>query len=67
MRDDELEDLTDLGSSAARKDAEVEVGAEKQSSLKKGSAEDPAAAGTFCAGVKTIVGMVQWCYVLYDT
>jgi hypothetical protein len=39
MRDEEVKDLAGLESSVARKDAEVEVGAEEQSSLIKGSAE----------------------------
>jgi hypothetical protein len=46
MRDEEVEDLTGLESSVARKDAEVEARAEEQSLLKKGGAEDPVAAGT---------------------
>jgi hypothetical protein len=41
MRDKEVEVLAGLESSVARKDAKVEAGAEEQSSLIKGSAEDP--------------------------
>jgi hypothetical protein len=45
MRDEEVKDLASLESSVARKDAEVEAGAEEQSSLIKGSSEDPVARG----------------------
>ena len=41
-----MEDLAGLESSAAQKDAEVEAGAKEKSTLKKGGAEDPVAAGT---------------------
>jgi hypothetical protein len=46
MRDEEVEDLAGLESSVARKDADLETGAEEQSSLKEGDAEGPATAGT---------------------
>ena len=46
MRYKDVEDLTGLESSVARKDAKVEAGAEEQSSLKKGAAEDPTASET---------------------
>jgi hypothetical protein len=46
MRDEEMEDLAGLESSMARKDAELETGAEEQSSLKEGGTKGPAAAGT---------------------
>jgi hypothetical protein len=38
MRDEEVEDLTGLESSVTRKDVEVEMGAEEQSSNKEGGA-----------------------------
>jgi hypothetical protein len=44
MRDEEVEDLADLESSVAWKDAAVESGAEEQSLLQEGGAEGPAAA-----------------------
>jgi hypothetical protein len=46
MRDEEVEDLAGVESLVARKDVEVEAGAEEQTSLKKGGAEDSAAVGT---------------------
>jgi hypothetical protein len=46
MSDEEVEVLADLESLVARKDAKVEAGAEEQSSLIKGSAEDPTATWT---------------------
>jgi hypothetical protein len=47
VRDEEVEDLTGLESSVAWNDAEVEMGAEEQSSLKDSDTEGPVAVGTF--------------------
>jgi hypothetical protein len=46
MRDEEVEDLAGLESSVAQKDANMETGAEEQSSLKEGDTEGPATVGT---------------------